>query len=71
MIPPEYMPVVIEAHRNDLRRLFEPERHGTPRRPLRRRIGAIIIRFGRWVEDRCNEAASESPVAASNQRAPA
>ena len=69
MIPPEYLPVVIAAHRNDLRKLYQPQRRVTPQLSTRQRIGSLIVRFGQWVENRCNEAASEPTVVPANQQA--
>lgn len=69
MIPPEYMSVVIEAHRNDLRRLYDPERRGARTHAHRQRLGAQIVRFGQWVENRRIEAISEPPVVPTSQQA--
>ncbi len=69
MIQLEYMPVVIEAHRNDLRALFDPSRPPEQRRSHRQRLGMIIVRFGQWVEDQCNEVTTEPPFLAPSQQA--
>lgn len=69
MIPLEYIPVVIEAHRNDLRRLYEPQRQELPKHSRRQRLGALLIRFGQWLDDRCNEASIEAPASTTSQQA--
>lgn len=69
MIQLEYMPVVIEAHRNDLRKLFDPA-SPVPRGPSRReRLGDIIVRFGYWVGDQCREATTQPSPPVSSQQA--
>jgi hypothetical protein len=69
MIQLEYMPVVIEAHRRDLRNIYNPLPPELRRPSRRERIGALIVRFGHWVGDTCRDIASETPVPMTGQGA--
>ncbi len=55
MIQLEYMPVVIEAHRRDLRRLYEPIPPELRRPSRRERLAAHIVSLGCWIADTCRE----------------
>lgn len=71
MIQLEYMPVIIEAHRNDLHKLFDPASL-PPQKPSRReRLGATIVRFGYWVGDQCRDVTSQSSTPVPSQQASA
>jgi len=69
MIPPEYLPVVIAAHRNDLRQLYQPQRRGTHGPSTRQRIGNLLVRAGQWLEDRRNEAVPEPELRPCGEQA--
>ncbi len=65
MIQLEYMPVVIEAHRRDLRRLYEPLSPELRRRSRRERLGTLIVNLGVWIGDTCRDIGETSPVPAT------
>ena len=63
MIDIEYSPVVIDAHRNDLHKLYHPVPDGVRVRTNRQMLGAFIIRLGVRIGDLRPEVASEAPAA--------
>ncbi len=63
MIDIDYQPVVIEAHRNDLRKLYHPVPYEVDVRTNRQRVGAFIIRLGERIGDLRPEITGESPIA--------
>jgi hypothetical protein len=71
MIQFEYMPVVIEAHRNDLRRLYEPLPPELPRPSRRERLGARIVTLGHWVGNTCRDIATEPRIPTTGREAAA
>ena len=52
MIPPEFTPILIDAHQSYLRSLgVEYDKAKAPRRRSRRQAaGALLVRFGQWIE---------------------
>lgn len=69
MIELEYTPVVLESHRNDLHKLYNPVPAEIRVRTSRQQLGAIIIRLGVWIGDLRSDIATEPPVAVSSQQA--
>jgi len=63
MIDIEYQNVVIEAHRNDLRKLSHPMPSEVEGRSNRQRLGAFIERLGERIGDLRPEITGESPIA--------
>ncbi len=59
MIELEYMPVLIDAHRQQLRELYDPRALPKTDASRRERLGAQIVRFGQWVANQCPEVAPE------------
>lgn len=69
MINIEYTPVVIDAHRNDLRKLYHPVPDEVRVRTNRQRVGAFVIRLGERIGDLRPEVASDPQVAVSTRHA--